>query len=200
MKNVLVVEDHLYVAEATARLISAAAPEYNATLCLCAGDARRLLTACEIRWDRILLDLDVPGARGLSLAMEICALDLQAKTCVVSATARDDFSARLKSMGFLGYILKASSSMVSDFQAIFRGERLFPGPPRNSPDSLFSLTTRQLEVLGLVALGLSTKQAAAQLGLAIGTVENHMKAIRISLDVHSRSHAVAKAIEMGMLQ
>ena len=62
------------------------------------------------------------------------------------------------------------------------------------------LTRRQTELLELVRLGLSSKEVAAELHIAEGTVNNHVAAILQVFDAGTRAHAVAKAIELGLLE
>ena len=61
------------------------------------------------------------------------------------------------------------------------------------------LTDRELEVLRLVADGMTNKQVAETLVLAVGTVKKHLKNVYDKLDVHSRTQAVARARELRIL-
>lgn len=62
------------------------------------------------------------------------------------------------------------------------------------------LTRRQLEVLALVADGLSNKEIASKLVLEPVTIKNHMKNIYHALDVHDRLNAVIQAVKLGYIQ
>jgi ATP/maltotriose-dependent transcriptional regulator MalT len=70
-------------------------------------------------------------------------------------------------------------------------------PPSSYP--VESLSDRELEVLRLVAVGLSDKQAAEKLFIAVGTVKRHLNSAYGKLGVHSRTQALARAKELGWL-
>lgn len=76
-----------------------------------------------------------------------------------------------------------------------------PAPAaRLSPEIEFeALTARETEVLELVAAGLSNKQIAEELGISAHTVKFHVNAILSKLDVHSRTEAVVKAMQLGVV-
>jgi DNA-binding NarL/FixJ family response regulator len=203
MKEVLIVEDHPFVAEATKALIARIHPELSTRVCDAAAPALSLLRDPGRCWHRVLLDLDIPGAHGLSLALELHRWGLAPRTCVVTAMDRADFSAQLKDRGFLGYILKATPA--PEFSAalaeVFEGRRIFlDTATTGSGRAMVRITRRQAEVLDLVRQGYSSKRIAAELSLTEGTVNNHMNALMGVLNASSRSHAVARAIELGLLR
>ena len=153
------------------------------------------------RWFRILLDLAVPGAFGLSLAKQICDRDLASICCVVSACDRDDYVQQLRVWGFLGYLSKSMpvATLTARLGDVIRGVGAFPStlPVRHATH--IRLTVRQIETLEGVQRGLSSKQIAAQMHLAEGTVNNRVAALMQILHADNRSHAVAKAISLGLL-
>lgn len=61
------------------------------------------------------------------------------------------------------------------------------------------LTSRQLAILRLLHRGLSSKQVAQELRIAVGTVKNHSLAMRRALGATNRTHAVARGLELGLL-
>lgn len=201
VNDVLIIEDHPFVAEATKEVIARAHPTLVTTVCCAAEPALQALRCASRSWHRILLDLDIPGAHGLSMAVEIEKLGWAPITCVVTATDRRDFILQTRNRGFLGYIVK--STPATEFSAglakVFDGERVFRLARATRAASAVRITRRQAEVLDLVRRGYSSKQIAAHLGVAEGTVNNHMNAIMGVLDATSRSHAVAKAIELGLI-
>ena len=203
MNDVLIVEDHPFVAEATKELLSRAYPLMNMWICSDAQSAVNAMADQTKSWHRILLDLDVPGAHGLSLVMEARRLGFESITCVVTAMDRREYEKQIEAMGYLGYIFKATpvDGFTKALDRIFKGERVFP-PPINGHREIVEairLTRRQAEVLNLVRTGLSSKQIATVLGLSEGTVNNHINAMLTALEVGTRSHAVTKAIELGLL-
>ena len=74
------------------------------------------------------------------------------------------------------------------------------GQPSEPPDSLYSpLTDRELDVLHLLAEGLSNKEMAGRLVVAPSTIKQHLKNIYGKLDVHSRVQAVERGRELGLI-
>ena len=199
--QLLIIEDHPFVAHSTKELINRSAPDMQVTVCGNAAEAIQAMDDPRRVWHRILLDLDVPGAYGLSLALEIRRRELHHLTCVISALdRRDDFVAGIRELGFIGYIVKATpmTEFSAALEAVFRGEPSFPAKSAPRSDAL-RLTRRQAEVLNLVKLGYSSKEIAESLSLSSGTVNNHLDTVMSILNVASRSHAVAKAIELGLI-
>lgn len=203
MNEVLIVEDHPFVADATQRLLGSSYPLLKSVVLTNADDAVRAFGDPTRAWHRILLDLDIPGAHGLSVAAEIQRQGLASITCVVTGNMRLDYVAQIKSMGFLGYVGKGTEvrEFTDALSLIFVGSRAFP---RDDADSharqdVPRITLRQREVLDLVRTGCNSKEIARRLHLSTGTVNNHINAVMAALEVNSRSHAVARAIEFGML-
>jgi CheY-like chemotaxis protein len=87
MREALVVEDHPFVAEATAQLLVRRFDDIEVVTASTAPSALRLVDDARGRWFRIFLDLTVPGAFGLSLVKQIAARDLASVCCVISAPA-----------------------------------------------------------------------------------------------------------------
>ena len=106
-------------------------------------------------------------------------------------------------MGFLGYIVKAIPVLqfAEALRKVFLGEPVFvhTGDGQHGKVDTVRLTPRQAEVLGLVRRGLTSKQIAEVLKVSVGNVDNHVSAAMAALDVASRSHAIAKATDLGLL-
>jgi two-component system response regulator DesR len=201
MREVLVVEDHPLVAEATAQLLERRFDDIRVVTVSSATDALRLLEEGPGRWFRVFLDLAVPGAFGLSLAKQVVTRDMASICCVLSAYDRDDYVQQLRAWGFLGYVAKSTpvETLSARLGDVLRGIGTFP-PTLSAPrKSGVRLTTRQTEILEGIQQGLSSKQVAARMHLAAGTVNNQVAAVMQLLEAESRSHAVAKAISLGLL-
>lgn len=201
MNDVLIVEDHPFVAEATRQMLDRHYRGLNIVVCTSARAASEALVDPTRNWHRILLDLDIPGAHGLSYAREVKAQNLAGIACVVTANDRPDFIALVRKMGFLGYVIKAQpvAEFASALEKVFVGEKTFPQSDQVLSKELPRLTKRQTEILNLIRVGCSSRDIGARLELSEGTINNHVTAIFAALDVSSRSHAVAKAIEIGIL-
>lgn len=201
MREILVIEDHPLVAEATAQLLQQRFDDIGVVTSRTAPDALHILDELRGRWFRILLDLAVPGAFGLSLAKQIAARDLASICCVVSACDRDDYVQQLRAWGFMGYLAKSMpvETLTARLGDVMRGIGAFPSALPVPRTIGIRLTARQIEILERVQRGLSSKQIAAQMHLAEGTVNNQVAALMQLLHAESRSHAVAKAIGLGLL-
>lgn len=201
-KDVLVIEDEEFVADATAELICRAFPGLSTTVRKTADEAVAALADRSRSWHRILLDLDVPGAYGLSLAKEVRRRGLAPVCCIFTGSRRVDFSNEAQQMGFLGYLTKSTTKEVYEgLQKVFAGERVFATLNVHAAvkHANVRLTRRQQEVLDHTRQGLGSKQISALMHLSEGTVNNYISGAVAALGANSRTHAVAKAIELGLL-
>ncbi len=201
MKDILVVEDHPLVAEATSQLLKQRFKDIDVVTVRTATDALRAIDETPRRWFRILLDLAMPGAFGLSLAKQIFDRELAPVCCVFSAGDRDVYVQQLRAWGFLGYLTKSMpvATLTARLDDVMRGIGVFPSTLQVHRLTRIRLTARQIETLEGVQRGLSSKQIAVQMKLAEGTVNNHMATLMQILHADNRSHAVAKAISLGLL-
>lgn len=198
--RVLIVEDHPLVASATVDLLRREYPGMNPVV---VGSAPAAIEqAASDDWFRIFVDLGVPGANGLSLVRMLKELGLASRCCVVTATKDDRMVAEARRMGVLGYIEK--STAVDQFcravHDIVLGLPVFPVASAGSEPKIPQLTSRQLAVLCLLYKGLSSKQIAHELEIAEGTVKNHTLALLRALGAANRAHAVARGLELGLLE
>jgi DNA-binding NarL/FixJ family response regulator len=200
MRTVLIVEDHPLVAEATGSLLVRCGDDIRAVVCSDATRAIEKLDDQSESWFRIFLDLDIPGAYGLSLAREMQRRGFAGKCCVVSAFDKREYIDEIRDWGFLGYIVKAAP--VAEFTAaitdVLNAEPSFPAPSSRRPPAI-RLTRRQTQLLELIRSGRSSREVAAELQITEGTVNNHIAAILQAFEAGTRAHAVAKAIELGLL-
>jgi DNA-binding NarL/FixJ family response regulator len=196
--DVLIVEDHPMVAEATANLLRNQYPQLRQTIVTSAAEA---LTVAQRDWFRIFLDLNVPGAQGLSLVRAFSDLGLANRCCIVTAAKDIALIDGARRLGVLGYIEK--SCPVEEFcravQTIVDGQGVYPSVATEGTAATPQLTTRQLGILRLLHRGLSSKEVARELNIAEGTVKNQTLAAMRALDASNRTHAVARAINLGLL-
>lgn len=199
-KSVLIVEDHPVVAKATQILLSRIDKTLAVTICDSATSALEEYRS-DPSWSRIFLDLDVPGAYGLSLARQFCEFGVANRCAVITASNNPSWIAEAEGLGMIGYILKATpvEEFSAALKAILDGRRMFPRL-LTTHRFLRRLTRRQHDVLSLLHRGYSSKQIAAQLRLSEGTVNNHVTGLLQALEVSNRTHAIAKALELGYIQ
>ncbi|UBI02921.1 response regulator [Corynebacterium freneyi] len=164
-------------------------------------------------FDLVLMDLrfgEGPGAHGqaggVDATARIRALPDPPQVLVVTNYSSDADILGAVSAGAVGYLLKDSdpAQLVDGVRSAVRGETVLSGDVATRlmgrlRDPGRSLTARETEVLRLVADGLSNKDIAGKLVLTEATVKSHLVHVFTKLDVGSRTAAVAKATELGML-
>lgn len=200
-KRVLIVEGHPVVAFAIESLLSKIDSGIIATICGCAETARDEFLR-PVNWFRIFVDLDVPKAHGLSLARYFALQGAHERCVVVTGSSNPDFISAAKNLGLLGYIVKTApfGDFMSQLRSVFDGRRTFPSVDgAKKPGAPSLITPRQYDVLCLLQRGYSSKQIAQQLKLNSGTIDNHVAGLMRTLHVSSRTHAVAKAMELGYI-
>ena len=169
----------------------------------------------EAQPDLVLLDMRMPGLSGLDV-LEHLGKSQQMPPTIILTTFDDDnlVLAGIKA-GAKGYLLKDVSldELVGGVKTVAEGgslvkpavtERLMKGlegmrTEFSSLDRPDPLTDRETEILRLMAGGYSNKEIANSLGVAEGTVKNHVSNILSKLGVRDRTRAVLKAFELGIV-
>ncbi|MDQ0584888.1 response regulator [Streptomyces rishiriensis] len=165
----------------------------------------------------ILMDIKMPRLSGLAAAERILALGLDPAPRIVVLTTFDDdeFVYAALRAGCSGFLLKdmppqqllgaVTATLSADLLvAPAHVRRLIeryvvqrpPSPP--GADSTSSLTGREVEVLGFVAMGLANEDIATRLCVSESTVKTHLHRLMTKLDLHSRAQAVVFAYETGI--
>jgi two-component system NarL family response regulator len=154
--------------------------------------------------DVMLIDLKMPEMGGVEAIRTIRAEFPSAKIIVVSTYQGDEDIFRALEAGAVTYLLKdmLAEKMVGIIREVAGGGR--PIPPevaQRLTDRMFqaALTTREVEVLRLVARGMRNKEIASDLKISDETVQGHVKNILAKLSVHDRTEAVAVAIRRGIV-
>ena len=156
--------------------------------------------------DVILLDVELPGQNGITAVGKIKSVS--PATRVVMLTAFDDHDKIFRALcaGASGYLLKTSpvERIVESIQEAVRGGapftpqvaqkvlKMFSKIEQPKPD--YGLTEREQKIIELMTKGLIKKEIADQLDLSYHTVDTHLRNIYTKLHVHSRTGAVAKAL------
>jgi DNA-binding NarL/FixJ family response regulator len=196
MQNVMIVEDHPFVADAMRALISQMPGVGEVVTHGTAGEVMDALAARRAHWSLILLDLEGAGAVGLFLVAHILQIGLAPITCILTDDDREDQVEQIRDGGFVGYLLKSWSTaeMFEALTAVFARRKFFPCTAEGP------LTRRQREILQMVALGMTSKEIAQQLGSTPGSINNHIMASIAALNARTRSEAVTKALMLGLVR
>lgn len=170
--------------------------------------------AVEKRPDVVLMDLSMPNTGGIEATRRIKQLVPEARVLIL--TFHEDKSLMQEAIrsGAMGYILKRAvkSELINAIQAVMRGELyLHPAMARllfleqapASPQSVKAvsepLTTREIEILRLIAQGYTNSQAADILHISVRTVEYHRGNLTSKLNLHSRVELMRYAEENRLI-
>lgn len=208
--RVLVVDDHPLFRDGIVSLLEAAGFEIAGQL---DNGSEAVEAAGRLQPDLILLDISMPEMDGLEALKRIKSEhpDIQVVMLTVSEDDQDLMEA-IKA-GANGYLLKNlnASQFLEMIYGLEQGEaaitrkttaRLMQGFSELSnrrPEPEVKLTARELELLFLVADGLSNKTIAQELSVSENTVKYHMRNIMQKLDAQNRTEAVTYAIQLGLL-
>ena len=154
------------------------------------------------RPDLVLMDLRMPGTDGVSATRTLAAADQPVPVLVLTTYDTDSAILRAIEAGATGYLLKdtpapqlleaiASAALAPAAASVLASSLRGPRPEE--------LTGRELEVLRLVAEGLSNSQIGTRLSIAESTVKSHLLRVFAKLGVDDRTRAVTLALERGLL-
>ena len=213
--TVLLAEDHTVVREGFRKLLEA---EKDIEV---VGEAQTGRQAVEmtgkLRPDVVVMDIAMPLLNGLEATRQILKSVPVTKVVILSAHSDDAYVESATELGAVGFLLKQTSSHVLS-QAIrevqkgntFFGpsiaKRFHPRDPksRNGKGPLkknaVRLSSREMEVIQLIAEGQPNKQIASELGISIKTVEKHRDHLMRKLNIHDTAGLTRYAIATGIIE
>jgi len=155
--------------------------------------------------DVVLLDLRMPGMSGIDTLLALKAMKAPARVIILTSFEMDENIYRAVQAGALGYLLKdtSQSQMLEAITTVHSGRRYIPSQiaARLAERMMRSnLTAREVEILEMLAKGLTNKQIGTALSISDNTVRNHVNSIMEKMEVSDRTEAVAVAIQQGILQ
>ena len=182
-----------------------------------AADGLAALEAAQtLHPDVVLMDIRMPNLDGIEATRRIAAADGSPRVLILTTFDLDDYVYEALRAGASGFLLKDARAdelrhavrMVAAGDALLSPtitRRLIESytrhpPPTPHPAPLAELTPRELEVLRLVARGLSNADIAGELVVGDATVKTHVARIFAKLDLHDRAQAVVLAYECGLVQ
>ncbi|MFF5522630.1 response regulator [Streptomyces coeruleorubidus] len=214
MTTVLVVDDQFLIRAGLVGLLRAA-PGIEVVGEACDG-AEAVALAAETAPEVILMDIRMPGMNGIEATERILAqaADPTPRILVLTTFDLDEYVYGALRAGACGFLLKDSGPerLLAAVTAVAGGDALFaPSVTRRlveayarqsaceQPADLEALTSRELEVLKLIARGLSNPEIADHLYISEATVKTHLNRTMTKLDLDSRAQAVVVAYESGLV-
>jgi DNA-binding NarL/FixJ family response regulator len=183
-----------------------------------AADGRQALElARSLRPDVVLMDIRMPELNGLEATRRMLAGDGSTRVLMLTTFGEDEYVYEAMKHGASGFLLKdiRPEQLADAVRVIARGEALLapaitrrlveefvrrPLPGSRPREPLAPLTERELEILTLVARGLSNGEIASSLFLSEATVKTHVSHVLAKLGLRDRVQAVVLAYECGLVQ
>ncbi|MBN1218574.1 MAG: response regulator transcription factor [Anaerolineae bacterium] len=209
--RVLLVEDHIVVRQGIKALLS---DESDLEIVGEADNGREALPLIEkLQPNVVLMDISMPGMNGIEATRQVRQRFPEVKVVILSMHANEEYVFQVLRAGASGYVLKQSDSseVLTAIHAALSGGS-FLSPPisraviddyvhraevRGQGDNLDLLTSREREVLQLLAEGLSNKEIAEQLSISIKTVETHRSNMMSKLEVSNKTDLIKYALRKG---
>jgi DNA-binding NarL/FixJ family response regulator len=214
--RILIADDHEVVRRGLCALLQA---REGWEICAEAKDGREAVEkAAQLKPDVVILDVGMPNLNGLAATRQLTQADPHCKVIVLTITDSDQVIREALDAGARGFVLKsdAARDLVSAVEALLRNRMFFT--PRvndmvlagfldrghngssNEPPRLPKLTSREREVIQLLAEGKSSKEVACVLNLSTKTAETHRSNIMRKLGFHSIRDLVVYAVKNNIIQ
>jgi DNA-binding NarL/FixJ family response regulator len=203
--SVVLVDDHTMLRQGLRRALEA---EGVAVVGEAADGAEGIRVALATHPDVVLMDVSMPGMDGIDATRQLVASDGRMRVVMLTMHIDREVIDRAIKAGAVGYLTKDSSvgEVIEAIRLAANGDR--PMSPRLAEAMLTEarrdtdgiISTREEEVLQLVADGLGTGEIAAKLFISQKTVKNHLASIYEKLNARDRTQAVLMAVKMGIVK
>ncbi len=213
--SVLLAEDHVVVRQGLRALLLA---EADIEVVGEAGNGRQATSMTrELRPDVIVMDIAMPMLNGLEATRQIVGEGLPTRVLILSSYADDEYVHQLTEAGASGYLVKqsAASELIKAVREVAKGNAYFSPSILKRLLELYResyvkstaatqrndhLTSREQEVLQMVAEGSVNKQIASVLSLSVKTVEKHRQQLMDKLNIHDIAGLTRYAIAHGVVE
>lgn len=200
--KILIVDDHPIMRIGIAAIINA---REDMSVVAQAGTGEEAIALYEEHLpDVTLMDLRLPGISGVDAIRTIRHQHPKACFVVLTTYEGDEDIYQALEAGARAYIIKGMphDALVDALRKVHAGGRFLPSPvsralASRTPDA--DLSSREREVLGLLARGESNKEIAGHLGITEATVKCHVSVILMRLQVTDRTQAVIAALQRGLV-
>jgi DNA-binding NarL/FixJ family response regulator len=209
--NLFLADDHTLVRQGITALLTK-----TPDICVigeCGDGLKVVEEVLALKPDVVVLDLQMPGLNGTEICRQLTKKAKGTAVLVLTMFAEEEFIVRALENGASGYLLKeaAADQLTEAIRTVARGDLyLGPGVPRgilgrltaggNNADPYNQLTTREREVLQLIAEGRTNRDIAEVLKLSVKTVDTHRAHLMRKLNIHDQTTLVKFAIRRGIVQ
>lgn len=214
--TVILAEDHTIVREGLRALLKL---EDNIEVIAEAEDGRKTVELTrQLRPDVVVMDIAMPLMNGVEATRQILHEMPETKVLILSAHSDDAYVEQVMALGAMGYLIKQSASHVlpEAIRKVQAGKKCFspvvskrlsyhrnrarergelPGKMGHP-----ALTSRETEVLQLIAEGKANKETAEELHISVKTVEKHRQSLMEKLDIHDTAGLTRHAISTGVIE
>lgn len=212
--TVLLAEDHMIVREGFRKMLEL---EKDLQVVGEAEDGRQAVAMVKkLRPAVVLMDIAMPRLNGLEATRQVLKAAPETKVLMLSAHSDDAYIEDATDSGAVGFLLKQTSAHVvcEAIREVQKGKTYYcpsiarrlherdrkSSNPAGTPARNPRLTSREIEVLQLIAEGKANKQTAAELGIGIKTVEKHREHLMEKLNIHDTAGLTRYAIGAGIIE
>ena len=195
--RVLIIDDDFFITTALKTILEA---DSEIQVCGSGKNRKEAVSLYDsLHPDILLMDIRMEEMDGLAASAEILARDPQAKILLLTTFLDDEYIIRALKLGARGYLLKQNyNSIIPALKAVFSGQTVYGNEitaklpnlltgQKTFPWETYHIGPRELEVIALVAQGMSNKEIARSLYLSEGTVRNYLSAILDKLNLRDRT-------------
>lgn len=213
--TVLLAEDHMIVREGLLALLKS---ETDIQVVGEAENGRQAVAlAASLGPDVVVMDIAMPLLNGLEATRQILHATPTTRVLILSAHADDAYVEQAMALGAAGYLIKqtAAHALAVSIREVAKGRQIFSTSVSNRRQhhqrkakamgelpkkDAARLTSREMEVLQLIAEGKANKETASELHISIKTVEKHRQKVMEKLNIHDTASLTRYAISAGIIE
>ena len=214
-KTILIIDDHPLFREGLKAIIGR--DDRFEVIGEAGNGSEGLQMARELKPDLVMVDMSLPDQSGIQLTRELKNASLETRIMIITMHSKVNYIAKAFQAGATGYVVKESASerLLQGMDVVLKGEYFMdssvsrkvveklmqlPGKEIKITDAKYeTLTSREQEIMVLLAEGLSSKKIAEKLFINPKTVENHRSNIFCKLNLHNTIELIRYAARIGII-